>query len=157
MNPRIGTAADIPELVRVINAAYRVEDFFIDGDRTSAEDVAARIKAPGACFLVIDGEVSGTLAASVWLETVGDRGHFVMLAVDPAHQGRGLARRLIEEVEDHCRNAGCSALDIEVVNLREELPPLYEAVGFRRTGVEEFLDTGQLKRPAHLIVMSKPI
>ncbi len=157
MNLRIGTVADIPELVRVTNAAYRVEDFFIDGNRTSAGDISDRMQAPGACFLVIDSEVPGTLAASVWLETLGDRGHFAMLSVDPAHQGRGLGKRLIEAVEDHCRSAGCSALDIEVVNLREELPPLYEALGFRRTGLGEFSDTGQLKRPAHLILMSKPI
>jgi GNAT superfamily N-acetyltransferase len=153
----MGGPGDIPELVRVINAAYRVEDFFIDGDRTSAEDVAARMRAPGARFLVIETEVRGTLAASVWLETVGERGHFAMLSVDPPHQGTGLGRRLIDAVEDYCRKAGCSALDIEVVNLREELPPLYEAFGFSKTGLGSFSDTGQLKRPAHLILMSKPI
>jgi len=153
----VGAPADTPEIVRVINAAYRVEDFFIDGDRTSAEDVTARMQAPGACFLVIESEVRATLAASVWLETVGERGHFAMLSVDPPHQGTGLAKRLIEEVEDYCRDAGCSALDIEVVNLREELPPLYEAFGFSTTGLGSFSDTGQLKRPAHLILMSKPV
>jgi GNAT superfamily N-acetyltransferase len=157
MTVRIGTVADIPELVRLTNAAYRVEDFFIDGNRTSAEDVAARMHAPGACFLVVDSGAPRTLAASVWLEAAGDRGHFAMLAVDPAQQGRGLARLLIAAVEDHCRTSGCSAIDIEVVNLREELPPLYEALGFRKTGVDGFPDNGKLKRPAYLILMSKPV
>lgn len=110
MSVRVGAVADIAEIVRVINAAYRVEDFFIDGDRTSAEDVAARMQAPGACFLVIDSDVPGKLAASVWLEAVGERGHFAMLSVDPPHQGTGLARRLIEEVEGYCREAGSGRL-----------------------------------------------
>lgn len=61
---RDATERDVPALVEVINRAYRVEDFFIDGDRTDAADVQARMSRPGAGFLVIDGEAPGTLAAA---------------------------------------------------------------------------------------------
>ncbi|HUQ47725.1 MAG TPA: hypothetical protein VM053_05695 [Gemmatimonadaceae bacterium] len=49
---------DIPELVRIINLAYRVEDFFIDGDRTNEADVRSRLETPGACFIVVDSDKS---------------------------------------------------------------------------------------------------
>src|SRR6476659_10550436 len=118
MNTRYATPGDIPELVRIINLAYRVEDFFVDGDRTDSADVKSRMEAPGACFIVADSPDGRALAAGVWVEVHDRRGHFAVLSVDPAYQGRGLARLLIDAVEDHCRKEGCSALDIEVVDLR---------------------------------------
>ena len=64
MNTRYATSKDIPELVRVINLAYRVEDFFIDGDRTNAAEIKSRMEAPGACFIVVDSDDAQALAAA---------------------------------------------------------------------------------------------
>lgn len=156
VTPRIATLNDVAELVRVINLAYRVEDFFINGNRTHGDDVRARMEKPGASFLAIDG-APGLLGAAAYLEIRGDRGYFAMLSVDPAFQKQGLGARLIADIERRCRDAGCQALDIEVVNLRAELPAFYERFGFRATGVAEFPDPGKLSRAAHLTLMSKPL
>ena len=64
---------------------------------------------------------------------------------------------MIEAVEDHCRGAGCDWLDIEVVNLRSELPPFYAKFGFEANGTAEFTDIQKLKRDAHLELMTKPL
>lgn len=157
MKTRYATSKDIPELVRIINLAYRVEDFFIDGDRTNADDVKLRMDTPGACFIVIDSPDSGSLAAGVWVEVHDQRGHFAVLSVDPAFQGKGLARVLIDAVEEHCRRAGCHSLDLEVVNLRAELPPFYAKFGFRPSGTAQFTDTGKLRKEAHLDLMTKTL
>lgn len=157
MKTRYATSNDIPELVRIINNAYRVEDFFVDGDRTNADDVRSRLETPDACFIVIDSPGTSSLAAGVWVDVHEDRGHFAVLSVDPAFQGKGLARMLIDAVEAHCRDARCEWLDIEVVNLREELPPFYARFGFRPNGTAVFPDTGKLKRSAHLDLMTKPL
>lgn len=157
MNTRYATLKDIPELVRVINLAYRVEDFFIDGDRTNAADVKSRMETRGACFIVVDSDNSDMLAAAVFVDVHERRGHFAVLSVDPAFQGRGLARTLIDAVEKHCRDAGCDALDIEVVNLRLELPAFYTKFGFTPNGTAIFPDTEKLTRDAHLMLMTKPL
>ncbi len=157
MITRYATSDDIPELVRIINLAYRVEDFFIDGDRTNTKDVQNRLEAPGACFIVIDAPNATSLAGAVWVETHGKRGHFAVLSVDPAFQGQGLARLMIDAVEDHCRRAGCTSLDIEVVDLREELPAFYAKFGFEPAGTTPFPSTEKLTRPAHLMLMSKSL
>ena len=94
MKTRYATWNDIPELVRIINNAYRVEDFFVDGDRTNADDVQARMDTPDACFMVIDSPRTNSLAAGVWVDVHENRGHFAVLSVDPAFQGQGLARIL---------------------------------------------------------------
>ena len=151
---RVATPADVPALVRVINLAYRVEDFFIDGDRTTEADVRAKMAAPDAWFLAVDGD-EGALAAAVYLEIVDGRGHFALLSVAPSHQKRGLARLLIDAVEARCRAAGCRALDIEVVDLRAELPAFYARFDFAPTGTAPFPDPHKLTRPASLMRMSK--
>lgn len=156
---RRATAADIPEIVRVTNAAYRVEDFFIDGNRTSVAEVAEKMATPGCAFLVIDlpgGEGTG-LAASVYVEGRAERLYFGMLSVAPAHQKTGLARALVDGVESHARKRGCTSVELDVVNLREELPPFYAKLGFTPTGTAPFLKGHKLKRPIHLILMAKQI
>jgi GNAT superfamily N-acetyltransferase len=154
---RYATTDDIPEIVRIINSAFRVEDFFIDGDRTNATDIAARMAEPDVRFLVVDAPESGTLAATVLMDIHGDRGHFAMLSVDPPYQGKGLSRLLMNAVEDQCREAGCKALDIEIVNLREELPAFYAANGFAPVSTLPFPDERKLRRDAHLVRMTKPL
>ena len=154
---RVAVEEDVPEIVRVINAAYRVEDFFVNGNRTSEEDVRRRMSTPGVSFLVVDGERAGTLAAAVAVDVHDRRGHFAMLSVDPALQGGGLGRLMIDEIERFCRTAGCRNLDIEVVNLREELPPFYRRFGFVESGTVPFTPAEKLTREAHLMRMSKPL
>ena len=158
MAPRLATIADVPALVRLINRAYRVEDFFIDGDRTHEAEVRMRLAKPDAAFLVVPAAGDAeTLAAAVYLEVHGARGYFAMLSVDPAYQKRGLGRMLTEAVEAHCRARGCAFVAIEVVNLREELPAFYARLGFTPDGTAPFPDPAKLTRDAHLVLMSKPI
>lgn len=154
---RLATVADIGEIVRVTNLAYRVEDFFIDGDRTNAEEVAAKMSAQGSCFLVIDVPSGNGLAASVYVELRGERAYFGMLSVAPAHQKKGLSRALIESIESYAREHGCTTLEIDVVNVREELPAFYDLMGFRVTGTAPFSKGHTLKQPVHMLLMEKDL
>ncbi len=154
---RLASPNDAPALTRLINSAYRVEAFFIIGDRISEPEVLARIGGRHSEFLAIEGSASGHLTGAVYVELRGDRGYFGMLSVDPGHQGTGLGRVLVEAAEAHCRRAGCRAIDIDVVNLRTELPPFYAKFGYVPTGTEAFPAPGKLKQPVHLVLMSKPL
>jgi GNAT superfamily N-acetyltransferase len=158
MTARLAGAADVPELVRVINLAYVVESFFIDGTRTNEDEARTLLAQPQSAFLVIDDpELPGRLRASVYTETRGDRGYFAMLAVDPAHQGKGLARQLLAAVEAHCRAAGCRHLDFDMINLRTELPAFYARFGFAQIGTAEMGDRHKLKLECYRIKMSKAL
>ena len=153
---RVATHTDIPALVRLINAAYQVEQFFIHGERTTDRDIRIRIETPGAMFLVIDG-AEAELAAAILVEIRGERGYFGMLSVDPARQKEGLGRLLVREAEARCAAVGCRVMDMVVVNLRSELPPYYERLGYRTAGTYAFHSPEKLKQPAHLVLMSKPL
>ena len=156
--PRIATPLDVAEIVRVTNAAYVVESFFINGTRTDEDEVGCLIALPQSTFLVIDDpETPGRLRASVHARIDGGTGYFAMLAVDPPHQGTGLARHLIQVIEDHCRRAGCSRLDFDIINLRTELPAFYARFGFVQVGTAEMGDRHKLKQPCYRLTMSKSL
>jgi ribosomal protein S18 acetylase RimI-like enzyme len=155
---RRARAEDAPALARVINRAYVVEEFFVEGARTSETDLAQRFASSNPVFLVVDDpSPSGELAAAVFVEIRGERGYFAMLAVDPRCQGSGLGRLLVTAAEDHCRVAGCTFMDIEVVNLRAELPAFYAKLGYAPYATAPFRQVERLLRPAHLVVMTKPL
>jgi hypothetical protein len=75
-----------------------------------------------------DGAVTGC----VYVEMKGDRSYLGLLAVDSGVQKSGLGSKLISATEDHCRKKGSRSMDIQIVNLREELPDSIIAVGFSR-------------------------
>ena len=152
----VAEACDAVAISRVINAAYRVEDFFKVGDRTDAGEVAEFIERE--TFLVArgeDGDVTGVVRVSV----DGVRGHFGMLSVAPQAQGTGLGRALIAAAEDFAREHGCTWMDLEVASPRLELPPFYRKFGYEVTGTAEWPEAAlqTLKYPAHFVVMSKPL
>jgi ribosomal protein S18 acetylase RimI-like enzyme len=80
-----------------------------------------------------------------------------MLSVDPRMQGRGLAHRVIDAVENRFRRAGCHSIDIHVVSLRTELPGFYQKLGYVESGTKMFPRPEELTRPCHLIVMTKAL
>ena len=155
---RVARTDEAPAVAALVNAAFQVEAFFKRGDRTDAAEIRDLMQ-PGE-FLVLDepqaaGDSGTGLTACVYVRMNGDRGYFGMLSIDPRFQGRGLGRSMVAAVESHFRARGCHAVDIQVVNLREELPPFYERLGYVATGTRPFPDDGSATRPCHFIVMTK--
>ena len=150
---RTAVPDDAPVLAALISLAYRVEDFFKIGDRTDPDDVRAHMDE--GTFLVLEDR--DTVAGCVFVKIDDETGYFGMLSVDPARQGQGLGIRMITVAEDHCRAAGCREMELEVVNLRTELPPFYRKFGYVEAGTRPFPDLEKSKLPCHFIVMSKPL
>jgi len=150
---RDATAPDAEAIAELVNRAFLVERFFVEGDRTSAAEISRLLDA-GAFLLA---ETGGRLVACVYVERRGERGYFGMLSVDPSRQGEGLGRLLVDAAEDRGRRLGCRVMEIHVVDLRRELPPLYRRLGYVEVGTEPFPDTERAKMPARFIVMTKPL
>ena len=152
---RTAVPADRDRLIPLINQAFSVETF-MTGPRTDPERLDASMQK-GAILLAEDE--SGQLVASIYVEVRGDRGYAGMLAVSPARQRSGIGSRMMQAAEDYLRAHGCMALDITVLSLRTELPPIYRGYGFVETGTEPFVYPHPLKDglETHCIVMSKPL
>jgi GNAT superfamily N-acetyltransferase len=153
MDIRVATAADIPTLERLINAAFVVERFFKVGDRINADGIRTE-QAKGAFLLLERDRVP---IGTVYVELRGDRGYIGMLSVDPQRQGGGYGRALMAAAEDYCRRNGAHYADLRIVNLREELPPFYRRLGYVESGTEPFSEPAQATQPCHFLLMTKPL
>lgn len=152
---RIAQSSDIPAITSLINRAFEVEKFFINGDRIDEAGVK-ELFVKGS-FLAIN--VEKLLAGVVYVEPRGARAYLGLLSVEPARHGMGLGRRLVEAAEAFARGRGCDAMDLNIVNVREELPPLYRKLGYSETGTAPFHAdaTEKVKLPCHFICMSKAL
>lgn len=152
---RLASIDDMPAMVEVINSAFAVESF-LEGTRTDVNRLA-EVMQKGEFLLAHDD--ADNLVASVYIEVRGTRGYFGMLAVLPSHQNQGLGRAMVQAAEEHCRQRGCTRMDLTTLSLRPELPKFYSRLGYTETGTEEFHPSRPL-RPGvecHCIVMSKTL
>jgi GNAT superfamily N-acetyltransferase len=151
---RLASSTDTPALVRLINASFIVEQFFVSGDRISSAEVAPLLER--GSFLVIDA-ANGVLTACVYVERRGEGAYLGLLSVDPGRQKQGIGTALLRAAEQHCGRLGCRTMEIRVVNVREELLPYYEKHGYRAYATEPFSTPERATRPCHFVLMSKLI
>lgn len=140
-------------IVRLINTAFLVEQFFIERDRTNPETVSSLMEK-GKFLLAEDG---ATLAGCVYAEIREDRGYLGMLSVDPARQHMGIGRQLLAATENFFRDSGCRSSDLRIVNVRTELYTLYRRLGYVETGTAPYDDKNPTKMPVQFILMSKTL
>jgi sugar-phosphatase len=155
LTTRVASASDCGGLASLINSAFAIEKF-LEGERTDEEQLKAMMQK-GQFLLGCDA--AGQLVASVYVEVRGARGYFGMLAVHPQHQKNGLGSKMVGAAEEYCRAKGCGAMDLVVLSLRPELPPLYRKLGYAESGVQEFHPPRAFVGPTecHCIVMSKDL
>jgi GNAT superfamily N-acetyltransferase len=153
--PRIrrAGAADVEALARLINAAFVVEQAFIEGERIDPVGVRAYMEK-GKFFVAED---AAGLAGCVYVELRSEHGYLGLLGVAPARQGKGLGRKLMEAAENYFRAAGCRGIDLRIISPRTPLPAFYERMGYAQTGTAPFAPDVPVKVSCHYILMSKDL
>jgi ribosomal protein S18 acetylase RimI-like enzyme len=140
---RLATAADAPALVDLIRAAYRgpasyerwtTEEHLVRGTRTDERAVLAAIEPAGSAMLVVEDDGEPVACCRI-----ADRGnglaYFGMFAVDPARQGGGTGRRVLQWAELAAAELfGARTLELEVLGQQQQLCRWYERLGYRPTG-----------------------
>ncbi|WP_457319436.1 GNAT family N-acetyltransferase [Stenotrophomonas sp. P5_B8] len=142
---RSATAADIPALIALVTSAYRgdasragwtTEADLLDGARIDAESLQADLARPRSTILL--AERDGQLLACAHVADDRGKGYFGMFSVDPAQQGGGIGKVMIDAAEAHAaREWGVPVMQMTVIDVREELIAFYERRGYVRTGIKK--------------------
>jgi len=148
-------AGDLPEIVALVNSAYRGESSragwtteadLLDGQRTDVESLAAELK-PHCRILCLREKTGGPILASVFLELFknekGSGCYLGMLTVKPTSQTIGLGKYLLSAAEDFAKKAGAAWMTLGVIQLRETLIAWYERRGYHRTGATKPFPYGE--------------
>jgi len=151
---RVAKLADAEAISTLINSAFRAaESFLFDRDRINLESVQSLLET--GRFLVADD--GGVLAGCVYLERRGEGAYLGLLSVDPHRQKAGVGSKLMKAAEDYCVDTGCRFVELQIVNLRRELPDFYRRRGYVVTGTAPFTPGHDPKLPCHFIKMAKPL
>jgi N-acetylglutamate synthase-like GNAT family acetyltransferase len=155
MNIRQADMADADALEALINKAYEVENFFVTGNRIHSHEISAYL-VKGYFFVAL---IEQLIVGCIYLELKNKRAYFGLLSVHPSYQGKGIGKELIFLAENFGRRHHCSHMDMNVVNLREELPPFYRKLGYEVTGEQLPFAPRTLvtDKPVFFILMSKTL
>ncbi len=145
--------SDAPALAALVNRAYEIEKFFVDGDRTTVDEIR-RVMGTGT-FLVLESK--GSLAAAVYVESGKEGGYIGMLSVDPALQGMGLGTRLVRIAEAIAEAMGAGWVRLRIINLREELGRWYKSLGYAEVGTAPYNPGRSVKQPCHFVEMRRTL
>jgi ribosomal protein S18 acetylase RimI-like enzyme len=166
------TPADVEELVRFVNGAYRGESAeagwasegkLMAGQRVDSGMIAEILSVKGGTILLMRDQVGGRLAGCVSIKPTNEAStwYLSMLAIEPQRQAEGLGRLLLTEAEDRIRAQGATRVKITVIWLRQPLIDWYERRGYRRTGQIEPFPYGDqrfgvpLRNDLHFVELDK--
>jgi GNAT superfamily N-acetyltransferase len=169
MNILPATPGDVPQIVKLVNSAYRGESSkkgwtteadLLDGVRTDEDSLLEMMKKPGAAFLKYVDENS-RINGSVYLQKQQDKLYLGMLTVAPDIQAKGIGKQLLKASEDYALSVNCSSVMMTVISVRKELISWYERHGYKDTGKTEPFPTdvkfGIPKQQLEFIVMEKTL
>ena len=164
------TLQDIPQLVALINSAYRgdvskkgwtTEADLLRGElRTDETTVEELMNTEGAIFLKCINERE-EIEGCGYLHKKEKRLYLGMLSVSPMLQSKGTGKQLMRAAEHYAKQEGCNSIFMRVISVREELINWYEKLGYLKTGQTEAFSTddrfGIPTRPLEFLILEKMI
>lgn len=159
---------DIPEVVALVNSAYRgesskqgwtSESHLLEGIRIDETEMTGYFHRPEITLLKYTNE-EGQIIGFVYLEQVSNKRLYLgMLTVKPTLQAAGIGRQLLAAGDGLARELNFEAVKISVITTRTELIAWYERRGYVATGETMPLVTATsvAKEPVTLMIMEKAV
>lgn len=163
----IALVKDAPELVKLVNHAYRGEEAkkgwtheadLIEGtlriDENSLRQLIARSDS-----VVLKYTENRTILGCVHLQKQEGRLYLGMLSVSPEIQAKGIGKKLLNAADEYAKQNGCDKIEMTVISVRHELIAWYERNGYSKTNQIKPFHTdkkfGVPRQPVEFIVMEK--
>src|SRR5260221_374073 len=135
------TLADVPELNKLVNSAYRgdssrkgwtTEAELLDGTRTDENAIRDFFAESGSTILKFVDE--GKIIGCVRLLKHGTQLYLGMFDVDPTVQKKGVGKKILIAAEEETRKQNCQSIDMTVISERTELIDWYKRNGYVEVG-----------------------
>jgi ribosomal protein S18 acetylase RimI-like enzyme len=135
-------AADINELVQLVNSAYRgnsskkgwtTEAELLDGTRTDSDTLLEQLNQSGQTILKATDQ-SQKIIGCVSLQEKKDTLYLGMLTVQPDIQAIGIGKKLLNAAEEFARSHTIFCIEMTVISVRHELIAWYQRRGYQLTG-----------------------
>ncbi len=165
----VASIKDIPQLVSLLNSAYRgdaskkgwtTEANMVSGElRTDEKDMHRLMQQPGTVFLKYTNE-NNLIEGCVFLQKRNDKIYLGMLSVDPSLQAKGIGKLIMQAAEEYALQQKCPAIYMRVISIRHELIAWYERKGYHQTGEHQPFENsrfGTASAPFDFIVMQKDL
>ena len=134
--------------------------------RTTARELAELIRGEEIAVATRDGQIAGSIHVH---DVTDDAGEFGILVAAPDQRRTGIGRALVAFAEQHCRERGLRAMQLELLLPRgwehptkEFLKAWYGRIGYRRIGTGRMDDAYPdlaplLATPCDVAVYEKPL
>ena len=168
MNITKTTLQDIPQLVTLINSAYRgdeskkgwtTEAGLLEGKRINADGIKKIINQPTAVILKCvtdDDKITGC----VYLKKNDNKMYLGMLTVSPILQAGGIGKKILKASEEYAVEQKCDTMEMTVISIRHQLIAWYQRHGYHNTGKITPFPDDQLSiptQPLEFITMEKSL
>jgi [ribosomal protein S18]-alanine N-acetyltransferase len=130
LNINAAAARDIDEIMPIMASAFDAHY----GEAWTAAQCAGILSLPASWLLV--GRFGPTPVGFALTRYVLDEAELLLIAVSPTHQGKGVGRRLLEQVITDCRVNHVSKVHLEV-RANNEARRFYTSHGFSQTGIRK--------------------
>ena len=107
-------------------------------DVESGDMVLGLLDGALACAYVVNRDCDPEYASGAWAHAQGRFCVLHRLCVNPAMQGKGLARQAMARMEKTAREQGFDSVRLDVFSQNLHAQRLYEGLGYRRTGEVRF-------------------
>ena len=129
---------DLPAILRLYTSAQITDEatFTLEEAREHFQ-VFKRYPSYRIFVALIDDAIVGTYELLI-MDNLAKRGRksgvVEDVAVDPAYQGRGIGRAMMDHAREQCRQDGCYKFVLSSNMKREDAHRFYDALGFERHG-----------------------
>lgn len=161
---------DIPALLLLLNSAYRgeaatqgwtSESHLISGEtRTDAAALRRLLQQQGSIMLKYTNDENAIIGC-VNLQLQGAHVYLGMLSVSPKLQGGGIGKKLLLAADEFAKQNNCSAIQMTVISVRDELINWYKRYGYYDTGIRKPFPedeiSGKHLQPLEFMLMEKII
>jgi ribosomal-protein-alanine N-acetyltransferase len=122
--------------IKLLDRLYEIETKCFDQEAFTRRQIAYLLTDYNTVALIakIDGEVEGFTIAQVEIENDMLFGHIVTINVSPRFRRKGIATKLLNEIETLLKQKGLNEIRLEVREDNNPAIKLYQKTGYQKMG-----------------------